>query len=439
MNSCASASTEAAVARLEEVDLRTPLRSQQQGRMRALHESNLAITSTLDVHSVLEALLEKIDFFFPYATASAVRLLNRESGKLEPAAARNLEVGEPKAVNGGNPTILVEEAAITRNYRGSGNGQIDRRKRSVGLVSKYRFSYLGLPLVAKGELLGVLDLQTKEQHEFSNEEVDLLSMLAGQAAVAIQNSKLYEETKRQAMELERTNRLKSEILSIVSHEVKTPLTIIMGYTEIIEEGILPDYDKALTKIRTHCAELSTVIESLLTAARIEAGASAVLIQEAHLGDFLSELKSLYDVPWNKELRLVWDFPSKFPLVKTDAGKLKHILQNLINNAIKFTEKGHVRISARVKEGRRRQAGSDRHERFVEFRVQDTGIGIPKEKFSVIFDMFGQVDGSKTRSHSGVGLGLYIVKTFAEMLAGKVEVESEPGKGSAFTVTIPFER
>jgi signal transduction histidine kinase len=439
MNSYISASTEAAVARLEEVDLRTPLRSQQQGRMRALHESNLAITSTLDVHSVLEALLEKIDLFFPYATASVVRLFNRESGKLERAVGRNLEVGEPKAVNGRKPTILVEDAAITRNYRASGNGQIDRRKRPVGLVSNYRFSYLGLPLVAKGELLGVLDLYTKEQHEFGNEEVDLLSMLAGQAAVAIQNSKLYEETKRQATELERTNRLKSEILSIVSHEVKTPLTIIMGYTEIIEEGMLPDHGKALTKIRRHCAELSTVIDSLLTAARIEAGASSVLIQEIHLGDFLNELRSFYDVPWNEELRLVWDFPSKLPLIKTDAGKLKHILQNLINNAIKFTEKGHVKISARIKEGGRRQAEGNGHERFVEFKVEDTGIGIPKEKCSVIFEMFGQVDGSKTRSHSGVGLGLYIVKTFTEMLAGKVEVESEPGKGSAFTATIPFER
>jgi two-component system chemotaxis sensor kinase CheA len=234
----------------------------------------------------------------------------------------------------------------------------------------------------------------------------------------------------------------------------------MGYSEIIKEGILPEYDKALTRIRKHCAELATIIDSLLTAARIEAGASSVESQEVHLGDFLNKLRSLYDIPLDKELTLVWDYPSELPLIKTDSGKLKHILQNLVNNAIKFTEKGLVTISAQIKAGSRQRAEGNRNEgsvltphasrltptglspqasgRYVELKVADTGIGIPKEKISIIFEMFGQVDSSKTRSHGGVGLGLYIVKTFTEMLGGKIDVESESGKGSAFTVTIPCE-
>lgn len=452
----------AAVARLEEVNLRIPLRLRQQERIRALHEINLAITSTLELQTVLDTLLEEIDLFFHYATASIVRLFNGETGKLEPVAFRNLDEEKWRATVGEAWAVLSKEVVETKNPLIIGNVQTDRRTRHSGFFRKYRLvSYLGLPLIAKGKLLGVLDFYTKGRHGFEEDEVEFLAMLSGQAAIAIHNSQLYEQTKRQALELERTNRLKSEILSIVSHEVKTPLTIIMGYSEIIKEGILPEYDKALTRIRKHCAELATIIDSLLTAARIEAGASSVESQEVHLGDFLNKLRSLYDIPLDKELTLVWDYPSELPLIKTDSGKLKHILQNLVNNAIKFTEKGLVTISAQIKAGSRQQADGNKQAidtrqqatddsthasrlspqasgRYVELKVADTGIGIPKEKISIIFEMFGQVDSSKTRSHGGVGLGLYIVKTFTEMLGGKIDVESESGKGSAFTVTIPCE-
>jgi signal transduction histidine kinase len=124
-----------------------------------------------------------------------------------------------------------------------------------------------------------------------------------------------------------------------------------------------------------------------------------------------------------------------PVVKTDSEKLKHILQNLINNAIKFTERGSVTISARLTPtGLSPQASAT----FVEFKVADTGGGIAEEFLPVIFEKFRQVDSSETRPYGGVGMGLYIVKKFTELLGGGVEVESEPGKGSTFTVTIPCE-
>ncbi|HEV8342361.1 MAG TPA: ATP-binding protein [Candidatus Binatia bacterium] len=111
---------------------------------------------------------------------------------------------------------------------------------------------------------------------------------------------------------------------------------------------------------------------------------------------------------------------------TDYAKLKHILQNIINNALKFTEKGHVTVSARYLP----EANA------LEFKVADTGVGIPKEMLPVIFEMFRQVDGSETRSYGGVGMGLYIAKKFTELLGGRIDVETEPGRGSTFTVTIP---
>ena len=148
---------------------------------------------------------------------------------------------------------------------------------------------------------------------------------------------------------------------------------------------------------------------------------------------------------NKALTLNWDYLPDLPIMRTDSEKLKCILQNLINNAIKFTEEGHVTVSARIKPGRwqqatgkKQQAEAEEQRMFVEFRVADTGIGIPQESLPNIFEMFRQVDGSVTRAYGGVGLGLYIVKRFTEILGGKVEVESEPGKGSTFHVTLPFE-
>ena len=132
-----------------------------------------------------------------------------------------------------------------------------------------------------------------------------------------------------------------------------------------------------------------------------------------------------------------------PALKTDSEKLKHVLQNLINNAIKFTQNGSVTISVRMREsgsdGIVPESGKAGGQRWVEFKVADTGIGIPKESLPVIFEKFRQVDSSKTRPHGGVGIGLYIAKTFVESLGGEIDVESEPGKGSTFTVTVPAGR
>ena len=161
---------------------------------------------------------------------------------------------------------------------------------------------------------------------------------------------------------------------------------------------------------------------------MEAGTARAECSELELGDLLDEIRSSFDVFPDKEITLHWDSPSDLPIVKTDRGKLGHIIQNLIHNAIKFTDKGYVTVSAWY---------VHRAER-VEFKVADTGIGIPKEKIPMIFEMFHQIDSSETRLHEGVGLGLYIVKKYTELLRGTVEVESKPGQGSTFIVTIPCE-
>ena len=166
---------------------------------------------------------------------------------------------------------------------------------------------------------------------------------------------------------------------------------------------------------------------------------------------LDDLRLGYDFPLEKELTLRWDYASDLPVIRTDSGKLKQILQNLINNAIKFTEKGSVTVSARVLPAPPFHPFSDSkterdgepwspvvgHPSFLEFKVADTGIGISKDSLPIIFEMFRQADSSETRLYGGVGLGLYIVKKFTVLLGGTVRVESKKGEGSSFRVTLPL--
>jgi len=141
---------------------------------------------------------------------------------------------------------------------------------------------------------------------------------------------------------------------------------------------------------------------------------------------LDELRTAYEIPLDKDLRLNWDYPAERTPLRTDGDKLRHILQNLIDNAIKFTEQGHVTVSAWYSP----------ESRTAQFKIADTGIGIEQNLLPSIFEMFRQLDSSATRNHEGAGVGLYIVKKYTEILGGDVQVESEVDKGSVFTVTIP---
>lgn len=233
-------------------------------------------------------------------------------------------------------------------------------------------------------------------------------------------------------ELEKANRVKTEFLNVVSHGLRTPLNMIMGYTSLVQDRVLgeinPEQEKCMGKVLRYSNELLTLINSIAEATRIEAGSVVVEMQAVHLKTFLDGLKSVYDIPLDREPTLTWDYPPDLPVVKTDSDKLKQILQNLINNAIKFTSKGHVTISARVLP-----------HASIEFKVADTGVGIPREALPVIFEMFREINGPEMKVYGSIGLGLHIVKTFTEMLGGRVEVESQPDKGSTFTVTIPYEK
>jgi signal transduction histidine kinase len=245
------------------------------------------------------------------------------------------------------------------------------------------------------------------------------------------NANLYSKLKEKTVELEAANRAKDEFLGVMSHELRTPLNVIKGYAEVTKEKTFGELNAeqmyALEKISSHATDLAHMINSILQVTTIEANTVKVEWRQLNPSDILDVLQSDYRVRANKALEILWDYPAHLPLLTTDDEKLKAILQNLVNNALKFTEKGTIRVSARhVIDARA-----------IEFKVADTGLGIAHDKLPLVFDMFKQADSSATRKHDGVGLGLYIVKKFVDLLGGQISVQSKLGEGSTFVVAFPL--
>jgi signal transduction histidine kinase/PAS domain-containing protein len=399
-------------------------------RQVALYEINLATNSTLELRVVLNVLLEKLTALVP-ETATTIMLLDNKENKLVKVAARGIDEEAWRAHNDGRgdstpqPGLPDKEAIRISNIQVTGNGLDSDYFCTRGFVS-----YLGVPLVAQDRVLGILSFYCRQERYFSEQEINFLRTLAGQAAGAIQNSQLYEQTRQQAIDLEKANKVKDEFLGVMSHELRTPLNVIAGYTKIVQDGVLGEINdeqvNALDKVTRHSNELLVMVNSIMDATKIEAGGVIVECDELPLSEFLDELKLLYEYPLGKDVSLRWHYSSSLPVIRTDRDKLKHILQNLINNALKFTEVGHVTVSASHVGGVNR----------VELKVTDSGIGIASEDLPLVFEKFRQLDASRTRSQGGVGLGLHIVKTFSEVLGGKVSVTSRMGEGTVFTVTLP---
>ena len=401
----------------------------QRERLEVLHQVNTSVTSTIDKARILVSFLETALIYLPYA-AAIVRLKNPGTGAFETASARGIKT---KALDGANesmnfidPVVADQKTLKVRNVFTDSQVPNPEFFEDEGLVS-----FLVVPLVANGEALGCLIVLTREEHEFNEEEIDFLSTLAGQAAIAVHHSELYDQSQRQADELRNAHKIKGEFLKAVSTQLKNPLSVIAGYSDMFLEGLLgeitPIQEKAIETVARQSKELHRLINTVLQVSNMEAETLRVELHEINLWEFLSELRSFYDYPLAKDVKVRWSYPADLPVVDGDRGKLSRILENLIDNAIKFTERGTVTIAARYLTGRK----------LLEFRVSDTGVGIPDEQISTIFERFRQVPrANASPQYAGVGLGLYIVKKYLDLLGGKIYVESHPGKGSIFNLQIP---
>jgi signal transduction histidine kinase len=234
-----------------------------------------------------------------------------------------------------------------------------------------------------------------------------------------------------AAEAERANTAKSQFLANMSHEIRTPMNAIIGFSEVLEEepltGQQKEYVKMILDSSRHLLEL---INGILDFSKIEAGRMRAETVECDIRALLANIESLMNPSAKqKQLEFKIDCTEDVPdTIVTDPAKLRQCIINLVSNAIKFTEQGYVKLTAR-------QTAKD-DKPFVEFEITDTGIGIPADKLDILFESFTQADGSTTRKYGGTGLGLAITKQLADLMGGNITVESEAGKGSTFRLVIP---
>jgi signal transduction histidine kinase len=285
-------------------------------------------------------------------------------------------------------------------------------------------SWIAIPLFRGSWMAGVLFAGLgHDKRAFGKGVMRIAEGLAHQASIALQNARLFAD-------LENADRLKSEFVSTVSHELRTPLNVIIGYTEMLRDGAEGDLSSGqrdlVDRLDTRGRELLDLVEATLQVNRLEAGRDQVNATPIALTELVRALDvSTAGLPRPPGVSFEWRLPqAPGAMLRTDRAKLALVVRNLVGNAFKFTSSGKVEVRLTL-------AGD-----VLGIEVEDTGIGIPADQVPIIFDMFRQVDGSETRKHNGVGLGLYIVKQFVTRLAGRIEVESTPGTGSTFRVTFP---
>ena len=319
-------------------------------------------------------------------------------------------------------------------------------------------SVISMPLTAGVRRLGAITLiRSTDEPRFDEADVELARVLATRAGLLLEMARLYRDATleierrrtvetqlhQKAAELEQRTReaeaaqhqaqeasaAKSQFLAVMSHELRTPLNAIMGYTDLIQSGAaqmeLSETGRSfLDRIRVSVLHLRGLIDEILSLARIEAGKEEVELQRVDLAAVLREVAAMLQAEaLRKGLQLQVDAPDEV-VVTTDPGKVRQIVINLASNAVKFTHRGHVRLTVHARRG------------LADICVCDTGAGIPPEHIERIFEPFTQVDQSRTRQAGGTGLGLSVSRHLANLLGGSIRVESTVGEGSQFTVSLP---
>ena len=361
----------------------------------------------------------------------ARQALARELHERYPPSADDL-LGAPRVIRTGRPEVVldVSDAALEATAR---DAEHLRLLRELGIGA-----YVIAPMVAHGRVVGAMTFVTVEAgRRFGDMDLVLAEDLAARAALAVDNARLHTEAleaRREAAAAqaaaEAASRAKSEFLAVMSHELRTPLNAITGYVDLIEMGIhgpvTPEQRADLASIQRSQRHLMGLINGVLNYSRLEAGAVHYEVRDVVVDEVLATCEALV-APTVSGRRLAMKFDGCDPGLKAraDPEKLQQIVLNLLTNAVKFTEPG----------GRLTLTCAPRGDT-VAITVGDTGHGIATDHLERIFEPFVQVDARLTRTREGVGLGLAISRDLARGMGGDLTVESTPGAGSTFTLTLP---
>jgi PAS domain S-box-containing protein len=290
-------------------------------------------------------------------------------------------------------------------------------------------SALFAPLLWEGRGVGVIFVGRDYLSSFSERDIALVKIFADQAAIAIENVRLFNEIQHKSRQLEIANQHKSQFLANMSHELRTPLNAIIGFTRIVmrrsQEQLEPKQYENLEKILASGQNLLALINAILDLAKVEAGRVEVTPGEIDPSRVLEQcIRTVEPLVKEDDVRLVSAIDGALPPMYVDEEKMRQIVVNLLSNAAKFTARGSIELRARAFDG------------YAEIAVVDTGIGIAVDKLELVFHEFEQADATSTRVHGGTGLGLTIARRLARLMGGDIRAESTPGVGSAFTLTLP---
>ena len=275
-----------------------------------------------------------------------------------------------------------------------------------------------------GETIGFIFFSSMKTHEYQNAHVELFQEIAGQLALTLEKSRLYEQVVR-------FNDLKNKFLGIAAHDLRSPIAVIKGYADLFLAGqigeLAPEQKGSVQAISHHCEKMLALISDLLDVSAIEAGHLAMDPQETDLVDYLK--KNAEDnrlLAKIKSIEFILEVPENLPKVIMDPARIDQVINNLVTNAIKFSEpKSRIILRAVLLETK------------VAISVIDQGPGIPHGEISKMFQYFGRTNVLPTAGEKSTGLGLAISKRMVEAHGGKIGVNSQPGQGSTFTFTLPF--
>ena len=384
-----------------------------------------ALGSSLEIEDAFSAFIEELQEVVPFDRVAIVLVENDAATTIATAGVGANEVLPPGSTGrlDGSPLeqVLAGETVVRRDLSDGAYAE-DRLLVALGLHSR-----ILAPLLVGARPIGMLAISRLDVDAFSDEEIELVSLLGRLVATAVQNIRAYDAERRRVDELHQLSALRADFVSLVSHELRSPMAAVIGAARTLQERrrelSYEQRETFLALIANETSRLAVLIGDVLDTSRIEAGTFSYSFAEVDLPRLIDEVVAVASVG-QEEVRVHATVSAQLPPVHGDGERLRQVLSNLVDNAVKYSDAGgEVEVGARTSDG------------VVHVRVTDHGPGIPRDQQHVIFEKFGRATGAAS-TKPGTGLGLFIARSIAEAHGGSVEVESTPDEGATFTLTLP---